>query len=289
MRYEGRIFRPPSEARSLIVQATVGCSHNECAFCDMYKEKSFHIRPIGDVLEDFDLARARYSAIDKIFIADGDALVRRTSEWEAMLYRISELFPECRSVTTYASPKSIMTKTDDELAMLHSLGLDMAYLGLESGSDEVLALMRKGETCDGIVECARRVKRAGIRLSVTAISGLGGQRLWREHAERTGHALTRMKPDFIGLLTLMLEGGAPIVDWVRDGSFELLKPLQVMEEAKLLLENLDADGAVFRSNHPSNYLTLKGTLNADRDRLIKQVDAAIRGEAALRGEGFRAL
>lgn len=289
MRYEGRIFRPPSEAYSLIVQATVGCSHNACAFCDMYKEKQFHIRPLDEVLEDFSLARARYKRIDKIFIADGDALVLPMESWVAMLETIARLFPECRSVTSYASPKSIGTKDDGQLEQLRALGLDMVYVGLESGSDRVLELMQKGARAEQIIAAGQRIKRAGLRLSVTAISGLGGRALWPEHAELTGRALSAMQPDYIGLLTLMLEGQAPIVEWVRDGRFQLLEPLEVMQEARLLLENLDAEGAVFRSNHPSNYLTLKGTLNGDTPRLLDQIDMAIKGQVALRDENWRAL
>lgn len=289
MRYEGRIFRPPSEAYSLIVQATVGCSHNRCAFCSMYKEKSFHLRDLDEVLEDFHLARAKYPRIDKIFIADGDALVMSMDRWAAILDCIKGLFPEHKSITSYASPASIGTKTDAELLKLAAMGLSMVYVGLESGCDQVLSLMDKGATAAQIIDCGKRVKAAGIRLSVTAISGLGGRLLWPEHAKQTGWALSQMKPDYIGLLTLMLEEEAPITGWVREGSFQLLLPAEVLKETRLLVENLDAEGAVFRSNHPSNYLTLKGTLNADKDKLLAQIDSAIRGETGLRGENWRAL
>ena len=289
MRYEGRIFRPPSEAYSLIVQATVGCSHNGCVFCDMYKEKQFHMRPLEEVLEDLHAGRARYKRIDKIFIADGDALVLPMARWEAILGTIAQIFPECRTVTAYASPKSIGTKSDAELLWLREHGLSMAYMGLESGSDAVLTLMNKGATAADIVAAGRRIKKAGIRLSVTAISGLGGRPLWPEHAGETARAFTEMAPDYIGLLTLMLEGRAPIVEWVASGRFQLLQPEEVLEETHRMVQGIDVPGAVFRSNHPSNYLTLKGTFNDDKPALLAQIEGAMRGETELRGEHWRAL
>ena len=289
MRYEGRIFRPPSEAYSLIVQATVGCSHNGCVFCDMYKEKSFHMRPLEEVLADLEQARGQYRRIDKIFIADGDALVLPMARWEAILTTISTLYPECKTVTAYASHKSIGTKTDNELRQLAQWGLSMVYTGLESGSDTVLQLMNKGATAGQIVDAGRRVVEAGIRLSVTAISGLGGQELWPEHARETARALSAMGPHYIGLLTLMLEGQAPIVHWVRDGRFKLLSPNDVLQETRLMVEGIDAPGAVFRSNHASNYLTLRGTFNEDRAALLAPIDSALRGDTALPGEHWPPL
>lgn len=289
MRYTGRLFRPPSEAYSLIVQSTIGCSHNKCAFCSMYKEKDFYLRPLEEVLEDFDLARQRMRRVEKVFIADGDALVRKTADWVVILERIRALFPECQRVTSYASPKSIDTKTPEDLRLLHGLGLDMVYLGLESGSDRVLERMTKGESAAQIIACGQKVRQAGIRLSVTAISGLGGQELWQEHAVETGKALSAINPEYIGLLTLMLEGDIPLVDWVREGSFQLLTPIQVMAESYLLLQNLDSPGSVFRANHPSNYLTLRGTLNGDKPVLLAQLEEAMEGDADFRPELFRAL
>ena len=195
MRYEGRVFRPPSEAYSLIVQATVGCSHNKCTFCDMYKEKQFHLRPLDQVLEDFDIARRTYQHIDRVFLADGDALIRKTSDLVAILEHIRKVIPECTRVTSYGSPVSILTKSPEDLALLRSLGLKMIYLGLESGCDDVLTHINKGATVDEIVAAGQKVKAAGMKVSVTAISGLGGTEMWKEHALGTEDAFTRMKPD----------------------------------------------------------------------------------------------
>ena len=289
MRYEGRVFRPPSEARSLIVQATVGCSHNKCNFCDMYKEKAFHIPPMERVLEDLRLGRQYYRQVDKLFIADGDALIRRTEDWRLMLETIARLFPECRSVNVYGSPRSILLKSPEDLRLLKSLGLDIVYLGLESGNDEILARMNKGVSADQIIAAGQKVKAAGLRLSVTAISGLGGQALWREHARDTGLALSRTRPDFIGLLTLLPEGDTPLCRWIAEGSFALLSPRQILEETRLLVENLDAPAAVFRANHASNYLALAGTLNQDKAALLARLDQGLAGQARLKGEAFRGL
>lgn len=289
MRYEGRVFRPPSEAYSLIVQVTIGCSHNKCTFCDMYKEKQFHIRPLQEVLQDFQLARQAYSHIERIFLADGDALMRKTEDLAIILQFIRETIPECTRVTSYGSPKSILTKTPEQLQLLQSLGLKMIYLGLESGSDAVLKHINKGVCVDEIVCAGQMVKDAGMKLSVTAISGLGGVARWQEHALGTADAFSRMKADYIGLLTLMFEGGTPMQREWEAGKFQLLRAPQVAQETLLLLEHIDSEGSVFRSNHASNYLSLKGTLNQDREQMCRMLRRAMDGEMNYKNEQFRAL
>ena len=174
MRYKGSVYRPPSEAYSLIVQVTYGCSHNTCAFCSMYKEKHFAIRPLEEVLEDFRIARGVYRRVDRVFLADGDALVRKANELYTILDTIRELFPECERVTSYASPASIRIRTEEELRTLRDKGLTMVYMGLESGCDDVLKRMNKGHLSAEIVEMGQKVRRCGMALSVTAITGLGG-------------------------------------------------------------------------------------------------------------------
>ena len=288
MRYFGSVYRPPSEARSLIVQVTYGCSHNTCAFCSMYKEKQFRLRPMEEILEDFRMARQAYSVVRRIFLADGDALIRPAADLERILESIAELFPECERVTCYASPSSIHKRTPEELLRLRERNLTMVYMGLESGCDQVLKKMRKGHTAADIVAAGQKINAAGIELSVTAISGLGGVELWREHAMDTAAALSAMKPAYIGLLTLMVEPGTPLYDWVRKGEFTLLDSRQVLEETALLIAQLDCEGAVFRMNHASNYLTLKGTLNDDREALLQRVSMGLEGYG-LRSESMRAL
>ncbi|WP_418232154.1 radical SAM protein [Butyricicoccus sp.] len=288
MRYEGRVFRPPSEAYSLIVQVTVGCSHNKCTFCDMYKEKRFHLRKLEDVLEDFNIARRQYRYIERVFLADGDALIRKTEDLAVILKHIRKVIPECQRVTSYGSPKSILTKSPEDLALLHSLGLEMIYLGLESGNEQVLKHINKGVTVEDIVRAGQMVKDAGMKLSVTAISGLGGTEMWKEHAIDTAKAFSRMKPDYIGLLTLMFEGDVPLRRECEEGKFHLLTAPQVAKETLLMLEHIDSEGSVFRSNHASNYLTLKGTLNRDREAMCEQIRTALE-RGGYKKEYFRAL
>lgn len=275
MRYEGAVFRPPSEAYSLIVQVTYGCSHNQCGFCYMYKEKNFGIRPIEEVLEDLTWARQNYRYVDRIFLADGDALILPMESLMRIMTTIERLFPECTRVAVYASPKSIIRKTPEELALLHAHGLGIAYMGLESGNDEVLTQYSKGHTAAAITEAGLKIQEAGITLSVTAINGLGGKERSAQHAIDTAKALSAMKPKYVGLLTLRVYSNTPLYQWVKDGSITLLSPEELALENRLLLEHIDSEGTIFRSNHASNYLILKGTLNQDREALIRQIDSAI--------------
>lgn len=288
VQYEGRVFRPPSEAYSLIVQVTIGCSHNKCTFCDMYKEKRFRVRPIDEVKADFDAARKAYRQIDRIFLADGDALMCRAEHMAEILRYIRAVIPECTRVTSYGSPASILCKKQEELNELHALGLEMIYLGLESGSDEVLRRVNKGETADEIVRAGLMVKEAGMKLSVTAVAGLGGDELSEEHAIKTAEALSRMKPEYIGLLTLLFEQETPLMrDW-QEGRFHLLSPMEIAAETLTLLEHIDCEGSVFRANHASNYVNLAGTLNQDRAAMIARLQEALAGKVKFRNEAFRA-
>ena len=289
MRYSGRVFRPPSEARSLIVQVTYGCSHNTCCFCDMYKEKRFTIRPLQEVLEDFAMARQYYGHVRRVFLADGDALMRKQEDLEIILDYIRETFPECERVTSYASPGSIHAKTPEQLVTLREKGLEMVYMGLESGSDAVLELMQKGHTAAAIIAAGQKVRAAGIKLSVTAISGLGGQAMWQTHAVETGKAFSAMKPEYIGILTLMQEPGTPLVEWIRRGEFKVLTPTQILQETALMLRNIDSEGSVVRMNHASNYLNLRGTLNQDTEAMLARIEAGLSAPDRLKPEQFRAL
>ncbi len=290
MRYYGDVYRPPSEAYSLIVQITYGCSHNTCAFCIMYKAKKFSMRPMDEILEDLRQTAASYGKnVRRVFLADGDALIRKTDELILILDEISRLFPNKERVTSYASPASLLIKSSQELRSLKEHGLEMVYLGLESGADSVLKLVNKGYTAEQITEAGCKAREAGMALSVTAVSGLGSHELSGEHAVMTAKAFSRMKPEYIGLLTLEIMPGTPMYDWVKDGSFKLLDPIEVLEETRLMVENIDSEGSVFRANHASNYLPLKGTFNRDRDTILKQIELAIDGQIKLRPEWSRSL
>lgn len=288
VRYKGKVYRPPSEAYSLIIQVTYGCSHNRCAFCDMYDDKHFSMRPMEEIREDFELARRVYRRVERVFLADGDALMRKTDDLVQILGLIYGLFPECQRVTCYASPTSLQIKPEEELRLLREKGLKMVYMGLESGCDAVLERMDKGHTAAQIIAAGQKARRSGLQLSVTAISGLGSRELWREHAVETAQAFNAMNPEYIGLLTLMVEPGTPLEKWVREGSFYVLKPVEVMQEMELFLQHIDSPGSVFRMNHASNYLTLKGTLNQDRERLLQQVRQGLAGRG-LKDEFLRGL
>ncbi len=283
MRYSGSVYRPPSEARSLIVQCTLGCSHNKCAFCTMYKDKKFSIRPVEEVLEDLAEARSYSHLIERIFLADGDALILPMDYLLKVLDFIRQYFPECKRVAAYASTKAIMRKTDEELRILRERGLAIVYIGLETGNEELLKKYTKGVTVEEIVEHAIRCKNAGMAISVTAINGMAGANGdWQTHAIDTARAVSRMKPDYIAFLTLRVYSGTPLHDWIESGEFKLMEPLELVRETKLFLENIDSEGSVFRSNHASNYLPLGGTLNRDREALIATIDRALEGKVRFR-------
>jgi len=283
MHYYGAVYRPPSEAYSLIVQCTLGCSHNKCAFCNMYKDKKFSIRPVEEVLRDLAEARSYERRIERIFLADGDALILPMDYLLTVLDYICDHFPTCKRVAAYATTKAIMRKTDDELRTLREHGLGIVYIGLESGNEELLKKFCKGVTAEEIVLNAIRCKQAGIATSVTAINGMAGANGdWQAHAIDTAKAVSRMKPDYIAFLTLRVYSGTPLHDWIASGEFKMMEPPELMRETRLFLEHIDSDGSIFRSNHASNYLPLGGTLNRDREALIHTIDEALDGKVRLR-------
>lgn len=277
MRYEGSVYRPPSEARSWILQATIGCSHNKCTFCNMYKDKDFRIRDTDELIGEIHQARKTYPSIKRIFIADGDALMIKQQDLLKITRELAKEFPECERIGIYASPKSIHLKSVEDLRELKGAGLGIAYLGLESGSDRILEKVQKGDSSEGIVSAGKKIKESELLLSVTVISGLGGREFWQEHARETALAVNRMKPDYLGLLTLMVEPGTDLHRRIETGEFKLLSPYEIAQETLMMLENLDCPGCVFRSNHASNYVSLRGTLNGDREEMIRDLEEALEG------------
>ena len=282
MHYSGAVYRPPSEAHSLIVQCTLGCSHNKCAFCIMYKEKKFSINPLEQVLGDLAEARSYYARIERIFLADGDALILPMDYLLAVLDFIRDSFPECERVSAYASTKALMRKSDEELRTLREHGLAMVYVGLETGLEPLLKKYDKGVTAEEIITHSLRAKAAGMTLSVTAINGMGGREQSEAHAVATAAALSRIKADYVAMLTLRVYSGTPLHDWIERGELTMLGPKELAAENRVILQHIDSEGSVFRSNHASNYLPLKGTLNRDRDALIAQIDRALAGEVRFR-------
>ncbi|OUQ59255.1 radical SAM protein [Tyzzerella sp. An114] len=290
MRYEGTVYRPPSEAGSLIIQLTIGCARNTCTFCAMYKDKNFRIRPLEDVVEDLQMAREYYSRIKvkRVFLADGDALIVKTADLLYILGKVKELFPECERISMYGAPKDILGKTPEELKTLKEAGLDMVYMGIESGDDEVLKFVKKGATQAEMIEAGKKIKDAGMILSVTLISGLGGRKYLKEHAINSAKVITEIKPEYVGFLTLLVEEGTPMYDQLKNGEIELLKPQEVLEEMKLFVSNVDSEGTVFRANHASNYIPLGGTFNRDKESLLAQITEAEKRNT-FKSDYFRAL
>lgn len=273
MRYEGMVYRPPSEARSLIVQVTIGCAHNACTFCTMYKDKKFRVRKKDEVLEDFRIAYDTYGDnIRRIFLADGDALIVKTADLLDILHYIKELFPSVERITSYGTPGDILRKSEDELKALAKAGLGMVYMGAESGDEVTLKDINKGVTREEIIAAGQKLRRCNIQSSITLISGLGGRARKVEHAVGSARLISEIKPDYVGFLTLMLDESTQIYQRISSGEMELLMPEEVVEEMRLFLNNVDSQGTVFRANHASNYVILKGNLNEDIDRMLAQLD-----------------
>jgi radical SAM superfamily enzyme YgiQ (UPF0313 family) len=288
LKYEGNVYRPPSEAYSLIIQATIGCSHNSCTFCPMYLGEKFRVRPFEDVFRDLQEARTENPHVERIFYADGDAMCLSTEKFLALLGAAYSIFPECERVSVYGRADNIRMKSDAELKQLKDAGLGMIYLGAESGSDEVLKRVNKGETRAELIEAVRRAEAAGIPVSVTFISGLGGKELMREHAVETGTMIGEMGASYVGLLTLLTAPGTPLFRDVMHGKFKQLSTAEVLKELELILENAECvKPCVIRSNHASNRLVIKGTLPDDRERLLAQVRAAMNDSRLLRPKQYR--
>ena len=290
MRYVGDIYRPPSEAYSLLVQVTIGCSHNKCTFCNMFKEKQFKVRNPEEVLEDLAWARSHYSRVERIFLCDGDALCLANHKLIRILDYIRENFPECGRVTTYGRATDALRKTDEELRELREHGMTMVYLGAESGSARVLEMVNKGETREQLIQGVKRLENAGIKTSVTLISGLAGPDMWEEHAIETGKMIAEMNASYVSLLTLMLQPPAPMLEDYRSGKFKLLSPEEVLAETCLMLKYAKpSKPCVFRSNHASNYVSLRGNLPADNENMIASLKRCMEDRGLLKDERFRML
>lgn len=287
MKYEGAVYRPPSEAYSLIIQVTIGCAHNKCKFCSMFKDKKFRIRSLEEIFEDLELNKKSHRNIKRIFLADGDALVLKTENLVSILLKIKEIFPKSERVSIYGTTQDILRKPLEDLIKLRELGLGIIYLGLESGSDFILKEVNKGVTAEQMIEAGKKVKESGIKLSATIISGLGGKSRWEEHAFESARVINAINPDYVALLTLLLEEGTPLYVDVREGKFELLNPGEIMLETKKFIENIDVTNCVFRSNHASNYISLNGNLSEDKDLLLKQIEEALVGDIEYKPEMFR--
>jgi radical SAM superfamily enzyme YgiQ (UPF0313 family) len=289
MHYEGNIIRPPSEADSILLQITVGCSHNKCTFCGAYKGERFKIKPDEVIMEDIAFA-ARYARRQRrVFLCDGDALIVPQKRLVKILTAVREQLPWVERVGVYANTKGLAMKSDAELAELVSLGLGIAYTGLESGDDETLAAVRKGADSQRMIDMGRKARAAGLKLSLTVLLGLAGVQRSAIHAELTGRVLTAIDPEYVGALSLMLIPGTPLYDDYREGRFRLPDPMGMLAELRTMIAHTDLTNGLFHANHASNYLPIRAKLPEDKERTLALIDAALAGRVALKPEFLRAL
>ena len=287
MRFEGKIYRPPSEADALIVQATIGCSWNHCTYCDMYREKEFRVRALEETLADLE-THANDPRVEKVFVADGDALVLPMDHWMPILDRARALFPNLRRVSCYAMARNVLAKSDEDLARLRDAGLSTLYIGPESGDDVTLKRIAKGDDAAAHVEAARRAHAAGMELSVIALLGIAMDRS-DEHARATADLVTAMDPEYFAALTVTVVPGTPLATLRAKGRFEVPPIDGLLRELRTMVEHARPRDAVFRTNHASNYLPLAGRLPRDRERIVHVIDAALAGKIPMRGEASRGL
>jgi radical SAM superfamily enzyme YgiQ (UPF0313 family) len=289
MNYEGTIIRPPSEAFSILLQVTLGCSHNKCTFCGTYKDKRFTIKDDHTIMADIRFASKYMGNQHRLFLMDGDALIIPQRKLVWILDMIKEHLPWVRRVGAYANAKSVKMKSDEDLVQLKEKGLGILYLGVESGDDDTLRKVCKGTTAENLIKQGRRIKEAGIKLSVTVLLGIAGPSDSLKHARATGKLLSAMDPNYIGALTVMILPNTPLDDDYRAGRFELPDTRELLLELREMFEHTHLSGGLFMSNHASNYLPVKARLPKDREKTLNLIDAALRGEIDLKPEWMRGL
>lgn len=291
--YEGTLYRPPSEANSLILQATIGCSYNRCTFCAMYRDKRFRVRPIGELRDEIAWAKDELGAdrVRKVFLADGDALVAKAKFLETLLDELNDAFPRLRRISCYASPQSLQVRSVDELRRLQAKGLTQLYLGIESGSDAVLEALDKGVDAEEMIRVGQKAHEGGMKLSTMILLGAGGRAGSLEHARESARVVNAIRPRFLSTLVMTPVEGTPLMDAAERGEVDDLNPVELAAELRTFLAALELDGTVFRSNHASNYLALAGTLPKDRDALVATLDEVLSNpaEAPFVPEWLRAL
>lgn len=290
MRYIGAVYRPPSEAESLIIQATLGCSHNRCSFCGSYQDKRFKIRSLEDIRSDLKDC-AYMGPVQRVFLADGDALSIPQKRLVEVLKSVKEILPSVNRVGVYGNARDVLRKSVEELKELRALNLKIIYLGVETGDPDLLEKICKGATYDRLVEAAQRVKDAGILLSVTVLLGIGGIENSQRHAKATARILTDMDPDYVGALSVITVPGTPLHDDYVRGKFKVPEPFELIRELRTMIADSNFSNCVFRSNHASNYLPVKATLPQDKDEILRAIDHVLnlQDQGMLRPEFLRAL
>ncbi len=283
------IIRPPAEAGSFILLVTRGCSHNKCTFCGAYRERKFGVRPFEEVAATIGAEAANDPDHRRVFLADGNAMVLKTAELERILDELASALPRLARVGLYANAGDVLSKSDQELRLLADKKLALAYIGLESGNEEVLRRIKKGSTAVEMTEAVRRLQSVGIKVSLIALLGLAGKELSAAHVRDSVEIINQMQPTMLSFLSLMLIPGTPLDRAVERGEFSIPDDLAILEELRGMVAGLELESTVFRSNHASNYLPLAGRLPKDKQRLLAEIDGALAGETPLRPEYWRGL
>jgi radical SAM superfamily enzyme YgiQ (UPF0313 family) len=289
MYYDMPLYRPPSEAYSLIFQVTLGCSHNRCAFCNMYRQKKFRIRSWEELRADILEAAISYRRTPRIFLADGDALVIDTDYMIRILGFLYDKFPSLERVTAYANPNNLLEKSAEDLQRIRKAGLQLLYFCIETGDDELLVRIRKGATAHALITSAKKAIDADFMLSATIILCLAGKKGSERHAIETARVCSAINPQYLSALTLMLEDNNRYFSRCLGKDWEMMNKLEILNELRTMIEHFNLDNCIFRSNHASNYLPIKATLNQDQGKLLQEIDNALKNPAQLRPESMRAL
>lgn len=289
--YDEPVYRPPSEAGSFILQATLGCSWNRCTFCAMYRDKRFRVRKIDDLQQEIDWYASRFPAPRKVFLADGDALVAKRAFLAELLDRLRAAWPDLRRVSCYASPQSLRVRSVEEMAMLREKKLTLYYLGVETGNDQVLTDIEKGIDAAEMIRVSSKAHEAGVKLSTMILLGMGGRVRSREHAIDSARVVNAIQPRFVSTLVVTPVPGTPLAESVQRNEFDLLSPIELAAELREFLAHLELSGTIFRSNHASNFLSVAGTLPKDQARMVATLDAVLEdpGNARFKPEWLRAL
>jgi len=289
MHYEGNMIRPPSEANSILLQATVGCSHNKCAFCGTYRGERFKIKSDAVIMSDIAFAARHCQRQRRVFLCDGDALVIPQKRLLTIMEAIHNQLPWVTRVGTYATAQNLAMKTLEELEALRNLGLGIVYLGLESGDDETLKAIDKGVDANKMIAMGRKVKAAGIKLSITVLLGIAGRQRSQQHARATARVLTAIDPEYIGALSLMLVPGTPMYEANRAGKFPMMEPLELLVELRTMFAGTELSQGQFHANHASNYLPIRARLPKDKAAVLAHIDRALEGRVGLKPEWMRGL
>jgi len=287
--YEGMIIRPPSEANSILLQVTVGCSRNKCTFCGTYRGERFRIKPDPVIMEDIAYAARHCTHQRRLFLCDGDALIVPQQRLLRVLFEIQRQLPWVTRVGVYTNPKSLRKKTLEQLKGLRTHGLGIVYMGLETGDPATLEKINKGADPEQMIQVGKKARKAGFKLSITVILGIAGRERSRIHAEQTGRVLSAIDPDYVGALSLMLIPGTPLYQDHEAGRFSLLEPEEMLKELQIMIAHTNLSGGLFHANHASNYLPIKARLPRDKEATIELIEAALSGRLPLRPEFLRAL